>query len=204
MGRVVMAFSMSLDGFVAGPGVSVEQPMGEGGERLHEWLFNESPDRGVDPEMARELSDSVGAVVLGRRTFEVGLGPWEDTPYPVPCFVLAHERHENLAMPSGTFTFVNDGIEIALGKAQAVAGERDVILMGADTAQQYLRAGLVDEIYIQLVPLVLGSGTRLFENLGTEPIELEMTRAVKSPFVTHMRFRVLRNRPASLLHWPGE
>lgn len=203
MGRVVMAFSMSLDGFVAGPRVSVELPMGEGGERLHEWLFNESPDRGVDPEMARELSDSVGAVVLGRRTFDVGLGPWEDTPYPVPCFVLTHERREKLVMPSGTFTFVSDGIESALAQAKAEAGERDVILMGANTAQQYLRAGLVDEIYIQLVPLLLGAGTRLFENLGTEAIELEMARATKSPFVTHLRFRVERGQSGSLLHWPG-
>lgn len=203
MGRVVMAFSMSLDGFVAGPRVSVELPMGEGGERLHEWLFNESPDRGVDPEMARELSDSVGAVVLGRRTFDVGLGPWEDTPYPVPCFVLTHQPREKLVMPSGSFTFVNEGIESALAQGKAAAGERDVILMGANTAQQYLRAGLVDEIYIQLVPLLLGAGVRLFENLGTEAIELDMTRAIKSPFVTHLRFRVERGQPGSLLHWPG-
>jgi len=191
MGRVVMTFSMSLDGFVAGPDVSVGQPMGEGGERLHEWLFNESPERGVDPEMARELFETVGAVVLGRRTFDVGLGLWEDTPYPASCFVLTHEKRAPMEMESGTFTFVNESIERALADALAAAGERDVILMGAATARQYLRAGLVDEIYIQLVPVLLGGGLRLFDDLGDDAIELVCTRVTKSPFVTHLRYRVL-------------
>src|SRR5690242_15150266 len=136
--RLLIAFTMSLDGFIAGPAVSVEDPMGKGGERLHEWMFNDSPDRGADPEMAKEISGLVGAVILGRRTFEVGLAPWGDTPYPVPCFVLTHEPREELKMKSASFTFVNDGIESALGQAKRAANGKDIVVMGAETAAQYL------------------------------------------------------------------
>lgn len=187
MTKLVLPFSISLDGFVAGPGVSVAEPMGEGGEPLHDWMFKSQ--NGVDAEMAREQHARVGAVVLGKRTFEVGLEPWGDTPYPVPCFVLTHEEREPLAMKSGTFTFVNDGVESALRQAKAAAGGKDVVTMGADTAQQYLTAGLVDEIVLQLVPVLMGAGMRLFDNIGREHIELVATRAVQTPHVTHLAFR---------------
>ena len=191
MGKVVLSASMSLDGFMAGPDVGVEHPMGVGGERLHEWLFDESAEGQLDAEVAREMSAAVGAVVIGRRTFDVGLEPWGDVPYPVPCFVLTHESREDLSMTSGTFAFVDGAIPNAFELAQAAAGERDVLLMGGSVGQQFLDAGLVDEIAIQLVPVLLGAGTRLFDHLGPDPIELERLATVESSHVTHLRFRVV-------------
>ena len=194
-GRLLLAFTMSLDGFVAGPDVGVEQPMGRGGERLHEWMFTDSPDRGEDPELAREVSALIGAVILGRRTFDVGLGHWGDTPYPVPSFVLTHERREPLAMESAAFTFVNDGIEAALHQARRAANGRAVVVMGAQTAQQYLRAGFVDDLILQVAPVLLGAGTRLFDHIGREPTELRRERIVGSPFVTHLKFSLANHSP---------
>lgn len=191
MGKVMLDMSMSLDGFIAGPNVGVELPMGEGGERLHEWLFNTAASE-VDAEVAQEMLATTGAVVLGRRTFEVGVGEWGDTPFPVPCFVLTHEAREELVKKSGTFTFVTTGIESALEKAKAAAGEKNIRLMGADIAQQFLKAGLLDEIQLNLVPVLLGDGIRLFEHIGTEQIELESTRVIESPGVTHLKFRVVK------------
>jgi dihydrofolate reductase len=192
MGKVVLSASMSLDGFMAGPDVDLERPMGAGGERLHEWLFDESAEGRLDAEVARETSAAIGAVVIGRRTFDVGLAPWGDVPYPVPCFVLTHESRDDLPMASGTFTFVDGSLPSALEHAQAAAGERDVLLMGASVGQQFLDLGCVDEIEIQLVPVLLGGGTRLFDHLGSEHIELERTAAIESPHVTHLRFDVVR------------
>jgi dihydrofolate reductase len=189
MSKVIADLSMSLDGFIAGPNVSVEVPMGEGGERLHEWLS----EGGVDAEIARELSETAGATVVGRRMFDVGVGEWEDTPYPVPCFVLTHEQREELTMKSGTFTFVTDGIESALEQAKEAAGEKDVIVMGgANIVQQFLRAGLVDEMSLHLVPVLLGDGVRLFDGIGNELIELESTRVIDSPGVTHISYRIVK------------
>jgi dihydrofolate reductase len=156
MSDLVLCFSISLDGFVAGPEVSAGQPMGAGGERLHDWMFKS--EDGADAEMAREQMARPGAIVLGKRTFDVGLEPWGDTPYPAPCFVLTHEKRAPLKMKGGTFTFVNDGIESAVRQAKAVAGGKDVIVMGGKTAQQCLKAGLVDEIVLQLVPVLMGRG----------------------------------------------
>lgn len=188
MAKLLLFFSMSLDGFIAGPNVSVDQPMGEGGERLHDWMFNSKSE--VDAEMAREASP--GAVILGRRTFDAGIGPWGDTPYPAPSFVLTHEKREPLAMKSATFTFVADGIASALRQARAAAGEKDVIVMGADSARQYLKAGLVDEIVLQSVPVLMGAGTRLFDYIGDRQVELTAIRVIPSPTVTHMKFAVER------------
>jgi dihydrofolate reductase len=189
MSKVIADLSMSLDGFIAEPNVSVEVPMGEGGERLHEWLS----EGGVDAEIARELSETAGATVVGRRMFDVGVEEWEDTPYPVPCFVLTHEQREELTMKSGTFTFVTDGIESALEQAKEAAGEKDVIVMGgANIVQQFLRAGLVDEMSLHLVPVLLGDGVRLFDGIGNELIELESTRVIDSPGVTHISYRIVK------------
>jgi dihydrofolate reductase len=189
MSKVIADLSMSLDGFIAEPNVSVEVPMGEGGERLHEWLS----EGGVDAEIARELSETAGATVVGRRMFDVGVGEWEDTPYPVPCFVLTHEQREELTMKSGTFTFVTDGIESALEQAKEAPGEKDVIVMGgANIVQQFLRAGLVDEMSLHLVPVLLGDGVRLFDGIGNELIELESTRVIDSPEVTHISYRIVK------------
>jgi len=191
MAKVTLDMSMSLDGFIAGPNIGVERPMGKGGERLHEWLFNPSASE-VDAAVEREMSATTGAVVLGRRTFDVGVGLWGDVPFPVPCFVLTHEDREEIVKKSGTLTFVTDGIESALQRARAAAGEKDVRLMGANIAQQFLRAGLLDEIQINLVLVLLGDGIRLFDNLGTEQTALERTRVIESPGVTHIRFGVVK------------
>jgi dihydrofolate reductase len=185
---VVADFSMSVDGFVAGPDVSVAQPMGAGGERLHEWLFADPPSP-EDAAIARDARDGTGAVVLGRRTFEVGLGAWGDTPFPAPCFVVTHEAREERVERSGTFAFVTAGLDVAVERARAAAGERLVRVMGADVARQALAAGLVDEVRLQLVPVLLGSGVPLFGDAGPR-VELERTRVVASPRVTHVRLRV--------------
>lgn len=192
MGKVVLSASMSLDGFMAGPDVGLEHPMGRGGERLHEWLFDDTTEGLLDAEIAKEAGAALGAVVVGRRTFDVGLESWGDVPCPVPCFVLTHETRDDLPMSSGTFCFVDGSIPSSLEHAQAAAGERDVLLMGASVGQQFLDAGLVDELAIQIVPVLLGAGTRLFDHLGPEHIELDRTASIESPHVTHLRFRVVR------------
>ncbi|MER6829191.1 dihydrofolate reductase family protein [Streptosporangium sp. NPDC000563] len=190
---VLLNITMSIDGFVAGPDVSVERPMGECGERLHEWLFNDDADREVDAGVHRDLSASTGAVVLGRRTFDVGVGLWKDTPFPAPSFVLTHEDREELPMTSGTFTFVSDGLESAIRRAREAAREKNVLVMGgADIAGQLVRAGLVDEIQLQLAPVLLGTGVRLFDRPAGDHVELERTFVAGSARVTHLRFRVLR------------
>jgi dihydrofolate reductase len=215
MARLTLDISMSLDGFVAGPNQTLERPLGEGGERLHEWLFGLASFRerhglsggesNADDEVLQEALRSTGAVVMGRRMFSGGEGPWADDPnadgwwgdeppFHAPVFILTHHAREPVIKEGGTsFTFVTDGIEAALEQARAAAGEKDVSLGGgANVAQQYLEAGLLDELQIHLVPVLLGGGVRLFDRLGSEVIGLEATRVIESPSVTHLRFRVLR------------
>jgi dihydrofolate reductase len=186
MAQVVLPFSMSLDGFVAGPDVSMDRAMGVGGDRLHEWMFKAapgSPDAGV----AAGLLARAGAVVLGRRTFDLGLQHWRgDTPYPAPSFVVTHRRRAPLPMISAAFAFVTEGVQSAIQQASAAAGDRDVIVMGAETARQCLAAGLVDELHIQLVPLMLGAGTRLMQGIEAT---WEIVEVAASPTVTHLRYR---------------
>lgn len=189
MGNVILHVTMSLDGFMAGPNVSETQPMGEGGLRLHEWIFNTATSA-IDAQVVKELFATTGAVVLGRRTFDVGVQVWQDTPFPVPSFVLTHNPRPPLVMKSGVFTFVDRGINAALDQARAVAGDKQINLMGADIAQQFLQAGLVDEIHIQVAPVLMGNGRRLFEHLGGEAIELERVKVIESHYVTHLQFRV--------------
>lgn len=191
---VLAAFTMSLDGFVAGPGVSPALPMGAHGLRLHEWVFNTDASP-IDAELLAEAFATTGAVILGRRTFDVGHGVWNDTPFPVPCFVLTHRPRPPLPQSSGTFTFVGDGIASALRQARAAAGGRFVRLMGAEVARQYLHAGLVDALHIQVAPLLLGGGSRLFEPDGNPPVTLERTAAIETPLVTHLHFRVVKETP---------
>lgn len=193
MGRVILDMSMSLDGFIAGANVGKEYPMGVNGESLHTWIFNTPKDK-VDVEVEREMFAKTGAVILGNRTFEVGVDLWGDVPFPAPSFVLTHKGRETLIKKSGTFTFVTDGIESALQQAQAVAGDKDVRLMGAEIAQQFLSAGLIDEIQINHVPILLGDGVRLFEQLGIKNSLLEKDRVLDSPHATHIRYRVLKEK----------
>lgn len=191
MSKVILDMSMSLDGFIAGANVSKEYPMGINGENLHTWMFSTPRDK-VDVDVESEMFERTGAVILGNRTFEVGVDLWEDVPFPVPTFVLTHKKRETLIQKSGTFTFVTDGIESALQQARAVAGDKDVRLMGADIAQQFFSAGLIDEIQINHVPILLGDGVRLFEHLGTHIRQLVKDRILVSPYVTHIRYQVLK------------
>ena len=194
MAKVLVDVSMSLDGYIAGPNVGLEQPMGEDGERLHTWLFageDRTPAHREDAAVTQELVDNLGAVVMGRRTFNVGVGPWGGTPFPVPCFVVTHSARPELSTPGGTFTFVTDGVASAVQHAAESAGDRDICLMGADVTQQVRAAGLLDEIHVHLVPLLVCGGTRLFDNLGDARIELERAQVVDSPSVTHLRYRVV-------------
>lgn len=203
MPKVTLDMSMSLDGFITGPDAGVEQPLGDGGERLHEWVYGLSSWRerhGLaggeadrDAELLDEAFTSVGATVMGREMFDVGEVPWGDEPpFHVPVLVLTHRPRDPLVKDGGTtFTFVTDGVESALAQARVAAGDRDVsVAGGAKTVQQFLRAGLLDELQIHVVPVLLGAGTRLFD--GLDGIELEPERVIASADVTHLRFRVVR------------
>jgi dihydrofolate reductase len=211
MSSVTCQISVSLDGFVAGPNQSLDTPLGEGGERLHEWVVateswrrqhgREGGERGVDSEVAEEVVQGVGAYIMGRKMFGGGDGPWDeswkgwwgdDPPFHVPVFVLTHHPREPLEMQGGTtFHFVTDGIESALEQARAAAGDQDVAIAGGASAiQQYLAAGLLDELYLHIVPVLLGGGERLLENVG-DPT-LEPVKVVGSPGVTHVKYRVVR------------
>ncbi len=193
MTKVVLDMSMSLDGFIAGANVGKEYPMGVNGENLHSWIFSTPRDK-VDADVEREMFTKTGAVILGNRTFEVGVDLWEDVPFPAPSFVLTHKGREKLIKKSGTFTFVTDGIKSALQQAQAVSGNKDIRLMGADIAQQFFSAGLIDEIQINHVPILLGDGVRLFEQMGIKNSQLEKDRVLDSPRATHIRYRVVKEK----------
>jgi dihydrofolate reductase len=200
MGLVASDISVSLDGFIAGPNDRPGQGLGENGERLHEWAFRlrswrephglAGGEEGQDADVLDEAFRNLGAVVLGRRMYENAEGWGDEPPFGVPVFVLTHEARENLAKQGGTtFTFVTDGVENALEQARAAAGEKDVsIAGGASTIQQFLAAGLLDQIQIHLIPLLLGGGVRLFDHPGT--LELQPTRVIDSPGVTHLKYRV--------------
>ena len=202
---------MSLDGFVAGPSQSVENPLGIGGERLHEWMMQLAPFRRLIGLEGGEVNESspvveesltnIGASVMGRKMFGGHPGPWDakkpwngwwgvDPPFHHPVFVLTHYAREPLELEGGTtFMFVTDGIEAALEQARQAAGGKDVALAGgASAAQQYLAAGLVDEMEINLVPTLLGSGERLFDGVGDDLQGLELVRTVAAPRVTHLKF----------------
>ncbi|WP_344830210.1 dihydrofolate reductase family protein [Actinocorallia longicatena] len=159
--------------------------MGAGGERLHDWIFDPSP---ADREIISETFATAGAVVLGRRTFDVGFGQWNDTPYPVPSFVVTHRTRDDLPAKSASFAFTADLAE-AVRRAREAAGDRHVIIMGADVTRQALEAGLVDELRLQIAPFTLGSGTRLFT--GTVPHGFECLDARVTPHATHLRYRVV-------------
>jgi dihydrofolate reductase len=209
MGKVRFDLSVSLDGYIAGPNVGPENGLGDGGDELHEWIFPSAGGQaGVDTDVRAEVARSAGATVLGRRMFSGGQGPWEDDPNPLaswwgdpppfghPVFVLTHHAREPVPMKGGTtYTFVTTGIEDALAQARAAAGDKDVVIGGgADVANQYLRAGLVDEFQLHVVPIFLGGGARLLEGLPDfTKLQIERTRVVESPTgVTHLRYRVVK------------
>jgi dihydrofolate reductase len=205
--------AVSLDGYVAGPRQSEDDPLGVGGIALHEWVFEleawrreQGQEGGVvnaSTPVVEEAQSNVGAVVMGRNMFGGGPGPWredppwtgwwgDDPPYHTPVFVLTHHPRAPLEMQGDTtFIFVTDGIESALEQAREAAADRDVLLGGgASAAQQYLAAGLIDEFELHLAPILLGGGERLLENVGN--LRLEQVRAIEAPGVTHIKYRVVR------------
>jgi dihydrofolate reductase len=211
MGKVIADISMSLDGYIAGPKPTLKEPLGQGGEQLHEWVVRLAAWRkphgkaggetGPDGDVMEESFANIGAVIMGRGMFSGGDGPWEsdpnadgwwgdNPPFHVPVFVLAEHKREKVSKKGGTsFTFVTDGIESALSQAKKVAENKDVsIAGGANTIQQFIKAGLLDELQIHLVPVLLGGGTRLLDNLGDT--KLEKMRVIDSPLVTHLKFRL--------------
>jgi dihydrofolate reductase len=188
MSKVVLDVSMSLDGFVTGPNVGDETPMGEGGERLHAWFSGTGPNGQVDRDVVRELDATVGAAVVGRRTFDLALGLWGGTPWPgLPSFVVTHRTRADLPGDNGG-TFAFDALESATRRARDAAGDKEVRVLGADVARGLLRAGLLDEVYLHLVPLLMGDGTRLFAG---ERVDLVPDRPPLHGAVTHLRYRVL-------------
>lgn len=206
--QTILNITMSVDGFVAGPNQTMEQPLGEGGEQLHEWAVVleswrkqhglEGGEKNADDEIIRETHDRTGAFVMGRRMFSGGDGPWEDDPkangwwgddppFEAPVFVATHHRREPLTLGATTFTFVTDGIEEVIRQAREAAGARDVqVSGGASVAQQALNAGRLDELHIHVAPVLLGAGVRLFDRAERRPIEL--MRVVESPRVTHLTY----------------
>jgi dihydrofolate reductase len=206
--------TMTLDGYVAGPNQSVDHPLGEGGEHIHDWALNLKSFRemhgdygggetGRNDEVLRDAFANIGATIMGRNMFGGGPGGWSDTwkgwwgdnpPFHTPVFVLTHHAREPLVMQGGTiFNFVTDGIESALRQARQAAGSKDVALGGgASVVQQYLAAGLLDELQVHIVPQLLGDGTRLFENLGRGQVRLQQTHTVEGPGVTHVTYRVVK------------
>jgi dihydrofolate reductase len=196
MGQVAFDMSVSLDGYIAGPDENDDQPLGANGDRLHDWISSsgESSDDGV---VLTELFQSTGAVLAGRRTFDMSDGPngWGDGPLgeEVPVFVVTHQAPVRNKAGGAEFTFVTEGIEIALKQAQDAAGDKNVYVMGgADLARQYVEAGLLDQIQLHIAPVLLGAGRRLFDALGTDPVELVVSRVISTPHATHIRYQLVR------------
>lgn len=211
MAKVVADITMSMDGFVAGPKPTVKDPLGQGGMRLHEWAFKlkewrgphglEHGETGQDNDVIKESQDNQGAVIMGRKMYSGGKGPWQkdpiadgwwgnNPPFHLPVFVLTHHPRDTVIKEGGTsFIFVTDGIESALKQAKKAAGGKNVAVAGgASVIQQLIKDGLLDELQIHIVPILLGGGTPLLANLGNT--KLEKIRVIDSPLVTHLKFRI--------------
>ena len=212
MSKVRVHISTSVDGYVAGPNQSQEHPLGEGGEELHDWLVRlrswreqagmDGGEENISNRIFSEVLTNFGAEIMGRGKFgPAPRGPWgdnpwqgwwgEDPPFRKPVFVLTHHEREPLSLSDTTFTFVTEGIESALDRAREAAGDKDVFIGGgADVINQYLAAGLVDELELHVAPILLGGGARLFDGVGPN-IKLEPLRTVEAPGVAHLKYRVV-------------
>ena len=204
MGKVITELSMSLDGFVAGPNDGPGNGMGDGGMRLFNWYYNGDtafPLPGTDmvfkisrasAELLRESWLTLGAMVAGRRMFDIADAWGGNPPGGGNCFVVTHTVPQEWVKEGSPFTFVTDGVESAIRQAKKAAGDKNVAVSSANIAQQCIKAGLLDEIQIDLAPILLGGGVRLFDHLGAAPIELERTRVVEGLGVTHLAFRIVK------------
>ena len=213
MTKHIIEITMSLDGYVAGPNPTLEEPLGEGGERIHEWMTvlrsfrerhgMEGGEDGVSSEVLEESMNAAGAVLMGRKMFSGGEGPWaddpkaeawwgDDPPFHAPVFVLTHHAREPVEKQGGTtYTFVTDGSDSALEQARVAAGNSDIALAGgADVVQQYLRAGVVDELRVHVAPILLGGGVPLFSDDEKERIRLELTDVRSGPVAAHLTYRL--------------
>jgi dihydrofolate reductase len=204
MGKVLTELSMSLDGFVAGPNDGPERSLGDGGERLFQWYSSGDtafPLPGTDmvfkvsrasAELLREEWGMLGAMVAGRRMFDIANAWGGNPPGGGPCFVVTHTVPQAWVKEGSPFTFVTDGVESAIRQAKKAAGDKNVAVSSANIMQQCIKAGLLDEIQIDLVPILLGDGVRLFDHLGAAPIELKSIRVIAAPGVTHLKFRIVK------------
>jgi dihydrofolate reductase len=204
MGKVLTELSMSLDGFVAGPNDGPERSLGDGGERLFQWYSSGDtafPLPGTDmvfkvsrasAELLREEWGMLGAMVAGRRMFDIANAWGGNPPGGGPCFVVTHTVPQSWVKEGSPFTFVTDGVESAIRQAKKAAGDKNVAVSSANIMQQCIKAGLLDEIQIDLVPILLGDGVRLFDHLGAAPIELKSIRVIAAPGVTHLKFRIVK------------
>jgi len=203
MGKVVFNMTVSLDGFVAGPNDNPDNGLGDGGDALFRWYFSGDTEvpisegnmvLKVSPQSAETLNQSFetyGAGVWGRRTFDIAQG-WAGHPPGSPCFIVTHTVPREWVYEGSPFTFVTEGVESAIRQVQQAAGDKDVVICTGSILQQCLNAGLMDEIRIDVAPLLLGKGVRLFDHLDIKPIELERIRAVAAPGVTHLGYRVVK------------
>jgi dihydrofolate reductase len=203
MGKVVFNITVSLDGFVAGPNDSPDNGLGDGGEALFWWYFSGdtevkisegTPVLKVSKKSAKLMKESFknfGAGVWGRRTFDIAHA-WGGHPPGEPSFIVTHDVPQEWVYEGSPFTFVNDGVESAIRQAKTAAGDKDVVVATASILQQCLNAGLMDEIHLDLAPLLLGKGVRLFEHLNIDPIELEAMRVIQAPGITHLGFRIVK------------
>ena len=204
MGKVIFENSVSLDGFVAGPNDNPDNGLGDGGQALFAWYSNGDvafPLPGTDmvfkishasAELLQEEWGKLGAMVAGRRMFDIARAWGGNPPGRGNCFIMTHNPPQEWVYDGSPFTFVTDGVESAIRQAKQAAGDKDVVVCTASILQQCLKAGLLDEIYVDVAPVLLGGGVRLFDHLGTEPIELESIRAIEAPGVTHLGFRVVK------------
>jgi dihydrofolate reductase len=192
MGKVTANLSVSLDGFYTGPNPGPTQGLGEGGEVLHDWLRGGTADRAqlTSDEVVEEMFESAGAMIAGRDGYDAAQAAWgPHPPFEVPIFVLTHEPRPDDVREGTTFHFV-DGFDAALARAREAAGEKDVALHGASAIRQALAAGALEELQLQIAPVILGAGLRLFEEGEPAPVELELLRVLDAPGAVHLKYRV--------------
>jgi len=203
MGRVVFNMTVSLDGFVAGPNDGPDNGLGDGGDALFNWYFSGDTEvfmsEGVPPlkvskqsaEILKEAISNAGAGIWGRRTFDIAHA-WGGNPPGSPAFIVTHHVPQEWVKEGSPFIFITDGVESAIRQAKKAAGDKVVVICTPSILQQALRAGLVDEIHVDVAPMLIGGGVSLFDHLGTGPINLECMRAIQEPNVIHLGFRVVK------------